>query len=90
MKEKGFTPILIILLIATVIGGYLVYSGKINSNKSQPTPSSSSVTIKNETTDFAEGSPEFVSNNFYQWYLRCLNDHFKKASNGEGSNKTPD
>lgn len=35
MKQKGFAPILVILLIAVITGGYLVYSGKINLNKSQ-------------------------------------------------------
>lgn len=30
MSQKGLAPILIILLIATAIGGYLIYSGKIS------------------------------------------------------------
>lgn len=30
LKQKGLTPIVIILLIALVIGGYLLYSGKIS------------------------------------------------------------
>lgn len=33
MNQKGFTPILVILLITVTVGGYLVYSGKINLNK---------------------------------------------------------
>ncbi len=33
-SEKGLSPILVILLIAVLIGGYLIYSGKINLNKS--------------------------------------------------------
>ncbi len=35
MKQRGLAPILIILLIAAAIGGYLVYSGKINTSKKQ-------------------------------------------------------
>lgn len=35
MKEKGLAPIVIILLIAAAIGGYLVYSGKINLNQGE-------------------------------------------------------
>ena len=30
MKQKGLAPIVIVLLIAAAVGGYLVYSGKIN------------------------------------------------------------
>lgn len=30
MSQKGLTPVVIVLLIAAAIGGYLVYSGKIN------------------------------------------------------------
>ncbi len=30
MQQKGLVPILIVLLIAAAIGGYLVYSGKVN------------------------------------------------------------
>lgn len=30
LKQKGFIPILIVLLTAAAIGGYLIYSGKIN------------------------------------------------------------
>ncbi len=30
MKQRGLAPILIILLITAAIGGYLVYSGKVN------------------------------------------------------------
>lgn len=38
-KQKGLAPILIVLLIAAVIGGYLLYSGKINLNQTtQPSP----------------------------------------------------
>lgn len=37
-KQKGLSPILIVLLITAIIGGYLIYSGKINLNKSQLTP----------------------------------------------------
>lgn len=33
MSQKGLVPILIVLLIASGIGGYLIYSGKINLNK---------------------------------------------------------
>lgn len=36
-RQKGLAPILIILLIAFSIGGYLVYSGKINLNNSEST-----------------------------------------------------
>ncbi len=44
-NQKGLAPILIVLLIAAVIGGYLVYSGKINLNQkpvAQQTPQPSS------------------------------------------------
>jgi len=33
VNYKGFAPILIVLIIAAAIGGYLVYSGKINLNQ---------------------------------------------------------
>ena len=43
MNKKGFTPILIVLLIAAVLVGYLIYSGKINLPQKQiiETPKSS-------------------------------------------------
>lgn len=34
-RQKGLAPILIVMLIALGIGGYLIYSGKINLNKTQ-------------------------------------------------------
>lgn len=55
MREKGFAPILIIILMAILIGGYLVYSGKINLNKSQPTSNQttqSSATSKDESVNW--------------------------------------
>ncbi len=33
----------------------------------------------------AKNSPEFVANNFFNWYLQCLNDHFQKAANSSPS-----
>lgn len=38
MIQKGLAPILIVILIAAAVGGYLVYSGKINLNQGKPTP----------------------------------------------------
>ena len=38
MNQKGLTPLLIVLLIAAAIGGYLLYSGKINLNNTSSTP----------------------------------------------------
>lgn len=35
MNQKGYSPLLIVILIAAVIGGYLIYSGRVNLNKSQ-------------------------------------------------------
>jgi len=46
MREKGFAPILIIILIAVVIGGYLIYSGKINFKQSIPPQTSVTPTIQ--------------------------------------------
>ncbi|MCL4366322.1 hypothetical protein M1437_03790, partial [Patescibacteria group bacterium] len=53
----GFAPILIVVLIAVIIGGYLVYSGKINLNKSQTTNNPitqnlPSTTVRDETTNW--------------------------------------
>lgn len=39
MNQKGFAPLLIVLFIAAAIGGYLIYFGKINLNKTQTIPS---------------------------------------------------
>lgn len=33
MNQKGLAPILIVLLIAAAVGGYLVYSGKVDLNQ---------------------------------------------------------
>ncbi|MDP3974264.1 MAG: hypothetical protein Q8P92_05535 [Candidatus Daviesbacteria bacterium] len=52
MKQKGLAPILIVLLIAAAIGGYLIYAGKINLNK--PTPQQ---TIQPSTTSDASPAP---------------------------------
>ncbi len=49
MNQRGFTPILIILLIATVIGGYLIYSGKITLPLKTTTPQASSETTNWKT-----------------------------------------
>lgn len=38
MSQKGLAPIVIVLLIALGIGGYLIYSGKINLNQAKPVP----------------------------------------------------
>lgn len=50
MKQKGLAPIIIVLLIAAAIGGFLIYSGKINLNQTttqvaqpSPTPGASGV-----------------------------------------------
>lgn len=37
-KQKGLAPILIVLLITAAVGGYLIYSGKINVSQIKPTP----------------------------------------------------
>lgn len=65
MKEKGFSSILIILLATALIVGYLIYSGKINLNKSQsPTSkttesSPSAITFdQNQATDSAAPTSE--------------------------------
>lgn len=45
-KQKGLSTIVIVLLIATAIGGYLVYSGKINLPQKQ---------IDQQTTETSKG-----------------------------------
>lgn len=42
LRQKGLAPILIIVLIAAAIGGYLIYSGKINLPQKQVTQTSKS------------------------------------------------
>lgn len=43
-NQKGLAPILIVLILAAIVGGYLVYSGKINLNKTSPTSSQNTAT----------------------------------------------
>lgn len=54
IMQKGFTPILIVLLIAAAIGGYLIYSGKFNLNQTtqvtQPSPADETVNWKTYTS----------------------------------------
>lgn len=52
MKQKGLAPVLIILLIATAIGGYLVYSGKINLPQKQTDQQTTETTKVDETANW--------------------------------------
>lgn len=58
LTQRGFAPILIILLISAAIGGYLVYSGKIDLPQKQN--DQSSATAVDETAD--EAKPLFYEN----------------------------
>lgn len=51
MKQKGLAPIIIVVLIALGIGGYLIYQnqGKITSQSVvQPSPTSQETTTSND------------------------------------------
>lgn len=64
MDKKGFAPILIVVLIAAIIGGYLIYSGKINLNKSQQ--NSPSVQTSTNHTSKPKTTPATIfQNNSY-------------------------
>lgn len=57
MSQKGLSPVLIILLIAAAIGGYLIYSGKITIPQKQITQTpksdaSPAPTITDETSNW--------------------------------------
>lgn len=59
-KQKGLAPILIVLLIATAIGGYLIYSGKINLPQKQTTQTE---TLTGETANWKTYRGESVYTN---------------------------
>lgn len=59
-KQKGFIPILIILLIVAAIGGYLIYSGKINLSQKQVAQ-----TLKSDASSVLVGDAETVNWKMY-------------------------
>lgn len=59
MDQRGLAPILIVLLIAATVGGYLVYSSKVNLSKSQQT--SSTPTVTTYATPSATSSPQVTN-----------------------------
>lgn len=72
MNQKGLVPLLIVIIIALAVGGYLAYSGKINLNRTQTIPS--------------QNTPEMVTQAFYDWYLSCLDKHFT-SNTGKSPNE---
>lgn len=67
MSQKGLTPITIVILIAAVLLGYLVYSGKIALPQKQA--SQSPITTSNETASW-----QTYSNTKYGYELRYPSD----------------
>ena len=55
MTQKGFAPILIILLIAVALGGYLIYSKSQSKPTVQPTPQPSSSPAASNPTPTSAG-----------------------------------
>ncbi|MDP3973972.1 MAG: hypothetical protein Q8P92_04015 [Candidatus Daviesbacteria bacterium] len=89
MNQKGHA-FLIVLLVAAAIGGYLVYSGKINLNESQTVPSTTSPSQpKNQHINTTLG---FILNLPEGWYIdddrngfinvECLKDDCRPAGTG--------
>ncbi len=57
MSQKGFAPILILIIIAVLIGGYLIYQNSQNQSKTIPLPTpqlTSTPTATPESTNSAE------------------------------------
>lgn len=53
MREKGIAPIAIILLVTITIGGYFIYSSKINLKQAGSNPSTQSTIQPSPTTNDA-------------------------------------
>ena len=97
LNQKGFAPILIVLLITVVIGGYLLYSGKINLPQKQ---------ITTQTTSADEtANPDLIGanwktykafSNFYsisypsKWYQYGNIEALKDGSFSEFFSSKPD
>lgn len=86
MSQKGLAPIVIILLIAAGVGGYLIYSGKINLPQKQTLETKTSEV--NETTDWKTYSNSSLGFSFsYPKQLDYLYDQFgfNHPDNPEGN-----
>lgn len=72
MKQKGLAPILVALLIAVAIGGYLVYTNYSN-NRVKPTPSPKPTTQPSSAPDLTANWKTYTNAKF-GYYLKYPTD----------------
>lgn len=89
MEQKGLAPILVVLIIALGIGGYLIYSGKINLNqKYSPQQTTQTPTASDQTANWKTYTNSSLGFSFsYPKELSYLYDQFgfNHPDNPEGN-----